>query len=251
MVTIESKQYTDLIICKDKEVLADRAAHLFSDLIAEILLSKETCTVALSGGSTPKLLYERLLQNDFLHSIDWKRVLFFVSDERCVSHDSAESNYGNAFRLLLSRLALPDENLHPTYGQDIDPDSSASDYEQCVRKFVQTSKDGIPSFDIIFLGMGSDGHTASLFPDTTAISETHRLVVKNHVDKLDSERITFTFPLINKASNVIFMVAGADKSEVLSEVMSGPVKYPCQLVKPAQGRLVWILDRAAASRLES
>ena len=242
-------QKHEVILCQDKEDLADKAARSFVKLANSILATKGVVNVALSGGSTPKLLYERLLQEDLVKSVEWGRIAFFVSDERSVSHESKDSNYGNAWRQLLEPLKLDQAMLHPTEGQDKDPAASAAAYEEQIRNLVKPGGTGLPAFDIIFLGMGPDGHTASLFPGTAGLGETQKLVIKNHVDKLNTDRISFTFPLINAASNVIFLVAGEDKAEVLAEVMSDSGKYPCQKVKPSNGRLSWFVDRSAASKM--
>ncbi len=240
----------ELILCRDKADLADRAAKLLAIIVAGVHAENRICTVALSGGSTPKMLYERLLQKDFAGSIDWSKVAFYVSDERCVPHASEDSNYGNAFRQLIQPLKLGGDNLHPTIGQEKDADESASNYEVDIRKNVKAGANGLPRFDVIFLGMGPDGHTASLFPGTEALGEEKRLVVKNHVDKVKADRLTFTFPLLNSAANVVFLVAGDDKAEVLSEVVNGASKYPSERVNPVDGTLTWFIERSAASRLK-
>jgi 6-phosphogluconolactonase len=201
---LESKE---LILCQDKEDLADKAARSMQKIVSEVLSKQEICNIALSGGSTPKLLYERLLRDDLKDTIEWSKIAFYVSDERCVEHDSADSNYGNAYRELLQPLKLAKDNLHPTEGQSKDADKSATDYENAIRKNVKAGSNGLPRFDIVFLGMGPDGHTASLFPGTTGLSEEKKLVIKNHVDKVKADRITFTFPLINSAANEMFLVA--------------------------------------------
>ncbi len=241
----------ELILCQDKEDLADKAARTFAKIVNSCLENSDTCTVALSGGSTPKVLYERLLKPDLVETIDWAKIHFFVSDERCVLHESNESNFGNAQRELFEPLKLKKENLHPTEGQDKDASEAAAQYENLIRKELRAGPNNIPRFDIIFLGMGPDGHTASLFPGSRALTEKERLVAENYVEKFKAERITFTYPLINNAANVIFLVAGEDKAEVLAEVMQQAGKYPCERVKPSNGRLCWVIERGAASRLQT
>lgn len=236
-------------ICDDKKDLADKAAKHFAKLVNKIAGEKGQVTVALSGGSTPKLLYERLMQQDLKEVIPWNKIQFFVSDERCVPHDSEESNWGNADRMLLTPLDIQRTQLHPTQDQDKDASISSTTYEIEVRTFVAGGANGIPSFDIIFLGMGPDGHTASLFPGTQGLEETRRLVMKNHVEKLNADRLTFSFPLINSAAHIIFLVAGEDKAEVLSEVFAGAGKYPCEKVVPVQGDATWFIDKSAAKSL--
>lgn len=248
-MTSQIQEAPELVLCQNKEDLADKAARSFVHIVSGVLEHNEKCNVALSGGSTPKLLYERLLKADLADELQWKKIAFFVSDERCVPHESKDSNYGNAFRQVLGPLNIGKENLHPTENQDKDPDQSARSYEELICKIVRAGSNGLPCFDIIFLGMGPDGHTASLFPGTKALLEEKNLVVKNHVDKLNSDRITFTFPLINSATNVIFLVAGEDKAEVLSEVFAKVGKYPSERVNPKNGKLTWFVERAAAGKL--
>lgn len=236
-------------VCEDKTDLADKAAKHFAKLVNKIAGEKGQVTVALSGGSTPKLLYERLMQSDLKDVIPWNKIQFFVSDERCVPHDSEESNWGNANRMLLSPLNIQRAQLHPTQDQDKDAGISSTTYEIEVRTFVAGGANGVPSFDIIFLGMGPDGHTASLFPDTKGLEEARRLVMKNHVDKLNADRLTFTFTLLNSAAHIIFLVAGEDKAAVLSEVFANAGKYPVERVAPVQGDATWFIDKAAARSL--
>lgn len=239
----------ELILCQDKEDLADKAAKSFCKIANEILAKKGVLNLALSGGSTPKLIYERLLKDDLVKSIDWGRIAFFVSDERCVPHSSSDSNWGNASRQLLQPLNITSAMLHPTEEQDTNPDDCAEKYEEHIRNLVKPGNNGLPCFDIIFLGMGPDGHTASLFPGSKGVEEKSKLVIKNHVEKLSADRISFTFPLINSASNVIFLVAGEDKSEVLAEVMANSGKYPCEHVNTPNGKVSWFVDRFAACHM--
>lgn len=240
----------EVIICDNKTALADATAKSFAQTVIAQVKSRETCFVALSGGSTPKLLYERLKEPDLKNTIPWDKIHFFVSDERCVAQSSEDSNFGNAERYLFAHVPVVADHLHPCVGQDKNPDSSASVLEDLIKKIVPAGENGVPKFDLILLGMGPDGHTASLFPGTKALEETKRLVVKNHVDKVNADRITFTFPLINQAETILFMVAGEDKAPVLSTVLeSDKPEYPSQHVVPVCGRLVWIVDQAAAMNL--
>jgi 6-phosphogluconolactonase len=247
---VEATATQELVLCQDKYDLADKAARRFSRLVADALATSNVCNVALSGGSTPAALYERLLKPHLADSIAWSKIAFFVSDERCVPLESSESNFGNAERLLLDPLEIDTSQRHSLARRYENPDQSAADYEKQIRNIVRAGAAGLPVFDIIFLGMGPDGHTASLFPETAALNETQLLVVKNRVEKLNADRITFTFPLINNAANVIFLVAGEDKAEVVSQVMSGQGDYPCRRVSPLAGRLIWLVDRAAALHLD-
>lgn len=244
------KEAVELILCQDKSDLADKSARFFATQILRVLKSKERCTVALSGGSTPALLYERLLCPDLAETVPWTKVDFFVSDERCVDHESNESNYGNAQRRLFEPLNLSRGNLHPTENQGQDPEKSAQEYETLIKKLLP-ERNGVPCFDLIFLGMGPDGHTASLFPDSPALLEESKLVVSNFVEKLDSKRITFTFKLINNAERVIFLVAGKDKAEALKGVLEEKRSvFPSERIKPHNGTLYWFVDRDAAGLLK-
>jgi 6-phosphogluconolactonase len=230
--------------------LADEAAQFFVRVVTEAVNARGVCHVALSGGSTPKAMYARLCSEDLVNSVQWDKVHFYVSDERCVVSSSEDSNYGNADRLMLSVVKVAPGNCHPIQGPDKDPAVAARNYEDLIKETVTQTRAEIPVFDLIFLGMGPDGHTASLFPGTKALQETQRLVVENFVPKVSANRITFTYKLINQAAVVAFVVGGADKAGVVKEILQGnEKKYPSALVAPEFGRLVWILDAAASSQL--
>ena len=246
---VDMKRDSELIVCQDRHELADKAACLFAEIVQGAIEKYSLCNVALSGGSTPKLLYERLCRPELSCRINWDKIVFYVSDERCVAPQHEESNFGNAERHLLDPLKIKDSARHPFVGTESNPDKSAHDYENEIRRAVRCGADGLPEFDIIFLGMGPDGHTASLFPGTDALNETKKLVARNYVDKLKADRLTFTLPLINNAARVIFLVAGEDKSEVLRQVLSDTGNFPSRKICPCPGRLIWIVDKAAAGRL--
>lgn len=230
--------------------MAQAAAEEFARLAIEAVRERGRFTVALSGGSSPPMVYERLLQDDLRKTIPWDKIHYFIGDERCVSDDSPENNFGVARRQLLSKVNAPAEHEHPLVGQDKDAAGAALKYEGELRKFFGAKEGEFPVFDLIWLGMGPDGHCASLFPGTKALNETGRLVVENYVEKLSANRITFTFPLINNAREVFFVSHGADKAAVLAEALtSNVVKYPVQNVNPAHGQLVWFVDPEAAKKL--
>lgn len=230
--------------------LGKASAEHFAQAVNDAIFRKGRATVGLSGGHTPPLLYAQLTSPAFARAIDWSKVHFFISDERCVPHDDKESNWGMADKLLFSKLKMAPGNLHPTKGQDGDAAKCALSYEQDLRTFFQVGTEEIPTFDVLQLGMGPDGHTASLFPGTKAVNEEKRLVVHNFVEKLASNRITFTFPLINHASHIIYMIEGEEKSHVLSEALTLPIaRYPVQHVDPVRGDLSWFVDEAAARDL--
>lgn len=237
-------------IGKDNQEMAAAAAKEFARLAIEAVKERGRFTVALSGGSSPPMVYEYLLQDGLKQTIPWDKIDYFIGDERCVPDDSPENNFGVARRQLLSKVQAPAANEHPLVGQDKDPAAAALKYEEELRKHFGVKDGEFPVFDLIWLGMGPDGHCASLFPGTKALEETRRLVVENYVEKLSANRITFTYPLINNAREVFFVSHGADKAPVLAEALTlDVVKYPVQKVKPTHGNLVWFIDPEAAKDL--
>ena len=210
-------------------------------------------TIALSGGSTPKNLYTLIAANASA-SLPWDRMFFFWGDERHVPPDNPDSNYRMAKETLLSKVAIPPANIFRIPAENPDALAAADAYEQTLRKFFAVAPGEFPRFDLILLGIGPDGHTASLFPETAALEERSRLVVANWVEKLQTNRITFTLPVLNAARCVAFLVSGTDKAAVLHEVLEGNApaeKYPSKLVRPSEGKLIWFVDRAAASQLST
>jgi 6-phosphogluconolactonase len=205
-------------------------------------------TVALSGGNTPRALFTALASDPFRDQMPWDRTQVFFSDERFVPLTSAESNYHTAYETLLSRVPIPDRFVHPPATEDIDPEESAAIYEEGIRRVLKVAPSQVPRFDLIMLGLGDDGHTASLFPDTAALSQIDALVVPNFVPRLDTWRITFTYTLINAARRVMFLVSGSNKASVVAQVMAGG-RLPASRVQPADGALLWVLDPEAASQL--
>jgi len=211
-------------------------------------------TVALSGGSTPKTMHtvlaERCVENPTL--VDWSRVQVFFGDERHVPPDHPDSNYGMARDTLLSKVPIPPANVHRMRCENPDAAKAAAEYDrELIASFQLQGEDHLPSFDLIFLGMGPDGHTASLFPGTDAVQETKKRVVANWVPKMKTWRVTFTRPVINNAKCVMPMICGKDKAAPLREVMGegDPDKYPIKYVQPTHGELVWIVDKTAAAGL--
>ena len=219
------------------------------------LKSKESFAVALSGGSTPKKMFA-ILANDAALSkqMPWESVHFFWGDERHVPPDHADSNYRMTNEAMLSRVPVPSENIHRIRAENPDAGKAAEDYEQELRGFFKLETEQLPAFDCVFLGMGPDGHTASLFPGTKALHERQRLVVSNWVDKFQSYRITMTAPVLNNADIVIFLVSGEEKAGPLQVVLEGKKqtdRFPSQLIEPTHGKLLWLVDRAAARKLRS
>jgi 6-phosphogluconolactonase len=206
-------------------------------------------TVALSGGSTPRGLHQELVTH-FSSQLPWDKVFFFWGDERHVPPDSSDSNYRMAKETLLSKLPIPPENIFRIPAELPDARQAAAKYEQTVQKFFRSDPDSFPRFDFILLGMGPDGHTASLFPGTAALQEKDHLVVANWVEKMNTFRITFTYPLLNNAVCVMFLVSGDEKAEMVRRALKDPgASLPCQRVRPVDGELLWYLDKGAALRL--
>ena len=206
-------------------------------------------SVALSGGSTPKALYSLLAGN--YASFPWNRTFLFFGDERHVPPTDTESNYRMVHESLLTKITIPSENVFRVPAEIPDADAAASEYEAQLRKFFDLKRGEFPRFDLILLGLGPDGHTASLFPDSKALEETSRLVVANWVAKFNTHRITFTFPVLNQAADVMFMASGADKADMVHQVLeTKPTPpFPSQRVQPSNGKLLWMLDEAAAAKL--
>jgi 6-phosphogluconolactonase len=235
------KAMPDIVVLPDRDALAREAADRFVALARSAIAAHGRFTVALSGGSTPQLLYERLVTQP----IEWQHVHVFWGDERCVPPDHPDSNYGMAQRDLLSHIDIPAQNVHRLQGE-LDPVQAAQRYEAELRAVFGSS----PRFDLILLGLGTDAHTASLFPGTPALHEQQRWVVAHYVDKLQANRLTLTPPIINAAANVIFLIAGSDKAAALRSVWHGPHdpdRFPAQIVMPTTGRVIWLVDQAAAA----
>jgi len=205
---------------------------------AEHWVALAPVTVALSGGSTPKVLYQ-LLAEDFRDQVSWASTQFFWSDERHVPPDHPDSNYRMAHEALLSRVPVPESNVHRVHSENPSAQEAADEYEKVI----------VPRLDLILLGLGADGHTASIFPGSDVLHETKRLVAAPWVEKLNTYRITMTLPLLNNGASILFLVSGADKAQIVKEVLEGPKKYPAQFVQPTNGELIWMLDRDAAAGL--
>src|ERR1700722_3098104 len=206
-------------------------------------------TVALSGGSTPKTLYSLLASN--YSNFAWNRVFMFFGDERHVPPTDPESNYRMVNEALLTRISIPAENVFRVATENPDAAVAALDYEKQIRRFFDLKPSEFPRFDLILLGIGPDGHTASLFPDSQALEEKTRIVVANWVAKFNTHRITFTYPVLNRAAEVLFLASGADKADILHQVLEGKSTppLPSQGVQPIDGKLLWMLDEAAAAKL--
>jgi 6-phosphogluconolactonase len=237
------------VIVSSPEELNRVAAEEFVRVGRAAIGNQGRFAVALSGGNTPRGVYS-LIADKYGDALPWNQVFIFFGDERHVPPDHPESNYGMANETLLSRVPIPAENIS-RIPAELPAGEAARHYEERLRNFFGLSDGEWPRFDLILLGMGDDGHTASLFPGTTALEERARLVVANHVDKLQTDRITLTFPVLNHAAEVAFLIAGAGKAEVLGRVFSpgSRAEFPIQRVRPVNGRVLWILDKEAARLL--
>jgi 6-phosphogluconolactonase len=228
--------------------LFQAAATEFAALAVQAVQSHGRFSVALSGGSTPKTLYA-LLASGSVPNIPWEKIFFFFGDERFVPPDHPDSNYRMAREAGLF-AKVPDDHVFRLRTEEKDADTAALQYEQTVQRFFGLQPGEFPRFDLVFLGLGPDGHTASLFPGTAALNEKSRLVVANWVDKFQTYRITLTLPVLNRAACVLFLISGADKANIVREVLKNAnANLPSQKVRPADGRLLWLLDRGAASGL--
>jgi 6-phosphogluconolactonase len=237
----------------DAGALAQAAAVIFVEAARDAVARRGAYFVALSGGSTPRALFHLLAQPPYREQVDWSRTHVFWGDERCVPPNDPESNYRMAREALLFHVPIPAHQVYRMPGESADPAAGAALYEMTMRRAFALAPGEQPRFDLILLGMGPDGHTASLFPHTSALHITDRLVVANAVEKLGMTRLTLTAPAINHAALVVFLVAGADKAETLAAVLQGPRRpedLPAQLIAPTAGAVLWLVDRAAAAQLQ-
>ena len=248
---MESVQQTaHILVFDDADGVACAAADRFVEVAQASIADRGRFSVALAGGSTPRRTYQLLATGEYRDRISWDSVHIFFGDERCVPPTDAESNYRMAREAMIEVLPVPAENVHRMAGEG-DPVVGARLYEKELRSFFEGAA-AWPRFDLVLLGMGDDGHTASLFPGTPALAEQQAWVVANPVEKLETFRITLTIPAINHAAHVIFMVTGAGKAERLAAVIHGerdPERLPAQMIQPVDGSLTWLVDRAAASLL--
>ena len=244
---------TTLETVPDAPSLATRAAQIFSDCARNAVAKKDSFTVALSGGSTPRQLYELLADEtrEFREQILWQQCHFFWTDERPVAPDHPDSNYRMTWDAMLRHVAVPETNIHRIQGEK-PPEDAAIEYEKELRTFFRLKDDESPAFDLILLGLGEDGHTASIFPGTEVLNESRRLVAAPWVAKMNSHRITLTLPVLNNAATIAFLVSGETKATILHEVLEGkPATFPAQAIRPTSGELVWLADSAAAGKLSA
>ena len=240
---------TKMHVFDDTRSFVDGSADFIVRSAAAAIAERGLFTIALSGGGTPRQIYARLATADYRGRIAWGKVHIFFGDERCVPPDDARSNYRMAREAWFDHAPIPAENIHRIRGEDA-PALEASRYEHDIAGLCRSAR--FPAFDLILLGLGDDGHAASLFPGTAAVRETTRGVVAHYVAVTTTWRVTFTAPLINAARHVAFLAAGAGKAQMLWNVMAGPFQpdvWPAQLIQPAGGELHWLVDAAAAAKV--
>ncbi len=235
------------------DATARAAAQLFLDAAVKAATTRGLARIAISGGTTPKTMFELMADpaGPFLKQVPWDRLDLYWVDERCVPPDNIESNYRMTREALLSKVPLPAERIHRMEGE-LEPEVAAARYESTIRNTFKLEGAETPTFDLVLLGMGDDGHTASLFPHTEALNEMSHIVVPNHVPQKETWRITLTWPVINQGREVAFLIEGEGKAQVLHDVFLGPYQpdtHPSQLIRPASGKLTLLLDAAAASKL--
>jgi len=233
--------------------VAQAAAQLFTESVVQAAEKRGRARVAISGGTTPKAMFALLADpaQPFVQKVPWDKLDLYWVDERCVPPTAADSNYRMTNEVLLSKVPLSPERVHRMEGE-LDPAAAAARYESTIRNTFRLEGAETPTFDLILLGMGDDGHTASLFPHTEAINNLTDIVTANYVPQKDTWRITLTWPVINQGREVAFLIEGAAKAQVLHDVLLGPYQpdtYPSQIIRPASGQLTLLLDSAAASKL--
>lgn len=243
MATTERRTHERVLrIADTAEDLAQAVAESLADRVSQVLQRQSHFSLALSGGRTPRFFYH-LLATEYRQRIDWKRIHLFWCDERYVPHDHPASNFRMAREVLIDPLNLPPENVHPMPTAALSPSDAARQYEQQLRAFFGET----PCFDFVLLGMGADGHTASLFPGTPALQERKHWVAVGEAPVEPRVRLTLTLPVLNAARAVHFLITGADKADTVRRILVENVALPAALVSPTEGELVWWLDKLAAS----
>jgi 6-phosphogluconolactonase len=240
-----------IAIYPDIHTLSLQAAEYIVRIANESIALHGRFTIALTGGTTPGELYGLLGNEPYRSQIDWQLGHVFWGDERCVPRNNPDSNFHLAHEVLLKKIAIPESQIHPMPADQPDREAASQAYTVEMQRAFRTS--GTPSFDLIHLGMGPEGHTASLFPHQASLHEKQRLVMPVSVPKPPPDRLTFTPPLLNAARNVLFLVTGSEKADALQAVIEGeyqPEEYPAQIVRPTNGEMVWMLDRAVAQKIQ-
>jgi 6-phosphogluconolactonase len=240
-------------VSPDTAALAAATAALFTESAKKAVEARGVARIAVSGGSTPKIVFRMLADpaQPFLQAVPWDRLQLYWVDERCVPPDHVESNYRMTNEAMLSKIPLPAANIHRMEGE-LDPEEAASKYESEIRNTFKLEGAETPVFDLVLLGMGPDGHTASLFPHTEGLHEMARIVIPNHVPQKDAWRVTLTWPVITAGREVAFLIEGKEKEAMVKQVFTGPYDpetTPAQLIRPASGVLTLMMDVAAATGL--
>ena len=230
--------------------LANKGAEIFSRAAIESIEKRGRFAVAISGGSTPRVMHGMLAKEPYLSDIPWKKTHIFWVDERCVPENDPASNFGLARKDFLDRVPIPQNQIHPIPVESYS-EEGAGKYQRVLIDFFHLQKGEFPVFDLIFLGIGTDGHTASLFPGKSALNEMNRWVVAVKGGNPNVNRLTLTLPVINRGKQIVFMISGKKKASVVKNALKGIQSgLPAQLVKPIKGTLIWLLDREAASLLD-
>src|SRR5258708_23157456 len=241
----------EIRILADVNGIAQTASAEFLEVAQKAVREKDSFCVALSGGSTPKALYGLLINNPVLQAmVPWGKTQFFFGDERHVPPDDAESNFRMATEAMFAKAPVDAKQVHRIKGEKRNAAQAAEEYEEDLRASLNLAEGQFPRFDLVLLGMGPEGHTASLFPGTKGLNEERRLVVNNWVGKLYTDRITLTPPVLNNAARVIFMVHGAEKAPALKAVLEGPYEpdqLPAQIIKPKEGKVLWLVGATSAA----
>ena len=242
----------EVVVLPDLDAVSQEAARRFVAIAHAAVDANGRCTVALAGGSTPERLYRLLASDAYRDAVPWASLYIFFGDERCVPPEDKESNYRMAREALLNHVPVMPDQVFRMEGER-DPQSAAMTYALRIADTFALSAGAVPHFDCILLGMGPDGHTASLFPHTDALKVVDTLVTANHVEKMDTWRLTLTYPVLDAAAHVLFLVGGAEKAHAVAQVIEGPFnpdEYPSQGVRVANGTLAFLLDAAAAGELK-
>lgn len=238
-----------LLVQKNPDALAKAAATFITKRIKDVLKTQDRFTIALSGGSTPRALHELLAKSPYAEQIPWLQLHVFWGDERYVPIDDEQSNAGMAYDTLLGHVFTPEEQIH-VWRTDLEPDAAAADYDRILHGYFGETG---PTFDLVLLGMGDDGHTLSLFPGTAVVHEQTAWTKAYFLDKQDMYRLTLTAPVVNRAACVLFLVAGPKKAAPLKQVLQGdyqPDTYPSQVIRPVDGELIWMVDQQAAREVQ-
>jgi 6-phosphogluconolactonase len=246
-VSINSK----VIITNNLSQFARKGADIFTTTAKDCVAKNGRFVVAISGGSTPRSIHRLFVDEPYCSEIPWGKTHIFWVDDRCVPENNQASNYGGAKKDFLDRVSIPTEQIHHMPGE-APPEDGALRYQEELTKFFQPEGEGFPVFDLIFLGIGEDGHTASLFPGQRALEERERFVVAVKGGDPNVSRLTMTYPVLNRGTLIVFIVSGKKKASILKAVLEeDQARFPAQKIQPLNGTLVWLLDQEAASLLEA